>query len=86
MCGSSCATQLQTLASDIPDCYYDYESSNKKASLLEQIDDCTGPNHVNYISTTVFLSSTSAQSDASRAILSFNQAFALALLIAGMLL
>ncbi|OWY94658.1 Elicitin, partial [Phytophthora megakarya] len=43
-CGSSCATKLKLLAGDLPNCYYDYESANKKASLLEQIDDCTGDN------------------------------------------
>ncbi|KAK1946885.1 hypothetical protein P3T76_002437 [Phytophthora citrophthora] len=85
-CGSSCATQLKTLAEDVPNCYYDYESSNKKAPLLKQIDDCTGPSPTNYISTTVFLSSTSGQSDASRAIQSCTQALALVVLVAGMLL
>ncbi|KAG6960869.1 hypothetical protein JG688_00009364 [Phytophthora aleatoria] len=64
-CASSCASKLEMLAGDIPNCYYDYGSSNMKASLLEKIDDCTGTNHANYISTTLYLSTTSATPDAS---------------------
>eukprot|EP00644_Phytophthora_capsici_P007383 jgi/Phyca11/506685/fgenesh2_kg.PHYCAscaffold_21_\ len=84
-CGSSCATKLKTLANDVPNCYYDYESSNKKTSLLKQIDDCSGPT-ATYISTTVFLSSTSANSDASKTTLSFAHASTLVLLVVSMLL
>ncbi|POM73958.1 Elicitin-like protein [Phytophthora palmivora] len=72
-CASSCASKLKILAGDLPNCYYDYESSNKKTSLLEQIDDCTGSNHANYISTTLFLSTTSATSDASSTTLHLSQ-------------
>ncbi|KAG3106313.1 hypothetical protein PI125_g13223 [Phytophthora idaei] len=64
-CASSCASKLEMLAGDIPNCYYDYGSSNMKASLLEKIDDCTGTNHANYISTTLYLSTTSATPGAS---------------------
>ncbi|EGZ11522.1 hypothetical protein PHYSODRAFT_517459 [Phytophthora sojae] len=53
-CESSCASKLKILAADLPDCYYDYESSNKKASLLQEIDDCTGTSHTIYIRTTVY--------------------------------
>ncbi|GMF16509.1 unnamed protein product [Phytophthora lilii] len=55
---SSCASQLKTLAGDLSNCYYDYEISNKKASLQ------TIARSANYISTTVFLSTTTASSGA----------------------
>ncbi|EEY55451.1 elicitin-like protein [Phytophthora infestans T30-4] len=59
-CASSCASKLETLASDLPNCVYAYESSNKKTSLQRQIKDCTESSFASHISTTVFLSSTSS--------------------------
>ncbi|KAG7376621.1 hypothetical protein PHYPSEUDO_013034 [Phytophthora pseudosyringae] len=86
-CASSCASKLEILAGDIPNCYYDYESSNKKASLLEQIDGCTGTSHASSISTTVYLSTTSATSRALSRALHLSQTFGLVLFaVAGILL
>jgi hypothetical protein len=78
-CVSSCAPKLKLLANDLPNCYYDYESSNKKAALLNEIDGC---GYSTYISTTVFLSTGSATSDAASyrsTAFQFGQALALVL-------
>ncbi|KAL4150403.1 hypothetical protein PRNP1_009805 [Phytophthora ramorum] len=87
-CGSSCASKLKLLADDLPNCYYDYGTSNAKTSLLEEIGACTGSNHANYISTTLYLSSTMATSSASRDTAShLNQVLSLILaVVAGALL
>ncbi|ETP44080.1 hypothetical protein F442_09294 [Phytophthora nicotianae P10297] len=77
-CASSCASRLQLLAGDIPNCYYDHGSSNMKTALLEKIDYCKVTNQANYISTTLFLSTRSSTPDASSALaLQLGQTFSL---------
>ncbi|RLN72265.1 hypothetical protein BBJ28_00019706 [Nothophytophthora sp. Chile5] len=41
LCSSACADQIKTLAEDLPNCYYEYEFTNKKQELLDEIDTCS---------------------------------------------
>ncbi|RLN72268.1 hypothetical protein BBJ28_00019709 [Nothophytophthora sp. Chile5] len=40
LCSSACTEQIKTLAEDLPNCYYEYEHSNKKEDVLGGIYPC----------------------------------------------
>lgn len=52
-CSSDCADKVKDLAEALPNCYYDYESMNKKQDMLEELDDCDVSSSY-YISVTLY--------------------------------
>ncbi|RLN66955.1 hypothetical protein BBJ28_00007177 [Nothophytophthora sp. Chile5] len=50
LCSSACTDQIKTLAEDLPNCYYEYEFSNKKQEALDAIDSCSNPSGYTLIS------------------------------------
>ncbi|KAF4318965.1 hypothetical protein G195_006908 [Phytophthora kernoviae 00238/432] len=51
-CSSDCANKIKDLAEALPNCYYDYDSMNKKEDVLEELDDCEATS--SHISITVY--------------------------------
>ncbi|RLN72164.1 hypothetical protein BBJ28_00005979 [Nothophytophthora sp. Chile5] len=81
LCSTSCViSTLTSLADDLPNCYYDYEFSNKKESFLSEIESCVAYGNASSITATFYPESTAASGAFSDAAASVHRSLVLALL------